>query len=315
MDYLKVSLKYILITFLTLLLLFLITESVLFYKSNFKYSMAINIRFKELGPIYSSMPVYYKGYKIGKTKRIKPSHDYKYTIVQVILYPENLSLPENIGAKVKKLDNGKDYIEVLYPNTPSLITLKNNATIEGTTAADIESFMSAQIESGVLSSMGENMNKTLSSIEITSYELNGFFKDLRVILQENRPNIKKSTDETREILENVNSITKKIDNSLPEENLKNITRNMSGSSTDLKGTTENLLTISQNINEATKDLDKTMAKIDATVEEAHTTAKNASGISCGIKQLLEKRFAGLRLFFGKPTNPKNYPNCKINKNK
>ena len=304
MDNLKGKLKYIIIILISLFMIFVIVETVFFIKNNFKYSMAIKIRFKELGPIYSSMPVYYKGYKIGKTKQVKPSEDYKYTIVQVILYPENLSLPENIAAKVKKLDTGKDYIELIYPDTPSLSTLANSDTIEGTTAADIESFMSAQIESGVFSSMGDNMNKTLSSIEITSYELNGFFKDLRVVLQENRPNIKKSTDATLDILESISSITQKLDESLSEDDLKNITRNMNGSSSDIKETTENILTISQNLNNATKDLDKTMSKIDATVEEAHTTAKNASKISCGMQQLLEKRFAGLRLFFGKPIQKK-----------
>ncbi len=313
MENLKGIFKYIVIAILAIILAFIVVESVLLWKSNFKYSMAIKVRFKELGPIYSSMPVYYKGYKIGKTKRVKPSEDYKYTIVQVILYPENLSLPRNIGAKVKKLDNGKDYIELTYPDAPSLSTLTNNDTIEGATAADIESFMSAQIESGVFSSMGDNMNKTLSSIEITSNELNGFFKDLRVVLQENRPNIKMSTDATLEILENISNITASIDDTLSGDELKNITKNMSGSSSDIKETTENVLTISQNINKATKDLDKTMSKIDATIEEAHKTAKNATNISCGIKQLLEKRFAGIRLFFGQPTSPKNCSNCKINK--
>ena len=69
--------------------------------------------FSELGPFYKTMPVYYKGYKIGKTGKVRPSKDFKTTLVSIIFYPEELKLPANVSAKVKQLSNGIDYISPL----------------------------------------------------------------------------------------------------------------------------------------------------------------------------------------------------------
>lgn len=301
-ETLKKYIKYLLILSAFLLIVSVLTGMVNFYRSNFKYAMLIRAKFTELGPMYSSMPVYYKGFKIGKTKDINPSEDYKYTVVKIILYPEKLSLPDNVVAKVKKLETGKDYIELLYPEKPSENLLKNGDFIEGKTTVDIDSFMSAQVESGVFSSISDNMGKTLTSVEKTSDEVNKFFSDLRVILKENRPNIKRSTENTADILENLNNITSTIDKTLDEKKLKKITSNVHDSSNNLKDLTSNIIDITANLSVATKDLDKTMAKLDATIAEAHTSAKNVSGITGGVCEIMGKRFAGVRLFFGKPVS-------------
>ncbi|MCQ2957701.1 MAG: MCE family protein, partial [Candidatus Gastranaerophilales bacterium] len=112
--------------------------------------MNVVIKFEDLGPVYKRMPVYYKGYKIGITKKIEPSKDYKSTLVTVNFYPKELKLPSNTTAKVKKLDTGIDYIELLYPKNPSGTFLETGEIIEGKTAMDIQSFMSAQVDSGNL---------------------------------------------------------------------------------------------------------------------------------------------------------------------
>lgn len=77
---------------------------------------------------------------------------------------------------MKKLDSGKDYIELIYPDMPSVGLLKSGTIIEGKTAMDIESFMSAQAESGVFASISDNMGSTLKSVEKTSDEVNLFLK-------------------------------------------------------------------------------------------------------------------------------------------
>lgn len=278
-------------------------------KENYGYNYKITARFKELGPVYKSMPVYYKGFKIGKTRKIEPSENYQFSQVTIILYPKKLLLPENISAKVKKLDSGKDYIELVYPDMPSVELLKSGTIIEGKTAMDIESFMSAQAESGVFASISDNMGSTLKSVEKTSDEVNLFFKDLREIMKENRVNIKTTTKNTAEITTNINSITKKLDKSLSAEKLENSAANLNQTTTNLKESTELILYIAKNIELVTKDLDKSKKKLDAILEEVHVSMLNIKGISCGFCELMGKRAAGARFLFGKPVSCKKCRTC------
>ena len=50
--------------------------------------------------------------------------------MKINFYPKDLKLPENTTAKVKKLDTGIDYIELLYPKNPSQNLMKTGEIIE-----------------------------------------------------------------------------------------------------------------------------------------------------------------------------------------
>lgn len=297
--------KYKNYVFAPILLIFSLFICFKLYEGIFGYF--VMVKFVELGPLYNSMPVYYKGYKIGKTKNIKPSEDYKYTLVRIILYPKKLGLPENISAKVKKLESGKDYIELIYPKEPSSNNLRNGSIIEGKTSMDIQSFMSAQADSGALTSMSDNLSKTLTSAEKTSNEIKAFFADTRVILKDNRQNLRATTENTAETMENLAlmsgslaDLTSKINNSIPEDKIKNTISNIDKSSTNIKESTESLKSILISIDIATKNLDKTIAKIDSTIDEANKIAINIKKMTAGFCDVLGKRFAGMRIIFGKP---------------
>jgi ABC-type transporter Mla subunit MlaD len=274
-----------------------------FYEKMFGYY--INARFSELGPLSQSMPVYYKGYKIGKTKEIKPSEDYKYTLVSILLFPKNLKLPENTFAKVKKLGIGRNYIELEYPQKPSEKFLSRGGIIEGKTSVDIESFMSAQADSGALSSITDNASKTLKSMDEMSQDIGAFFSLFTLILDDNRDNLKQSSKNMAQMSNHLNQISSKLDNSIKPNTFKNSLNNVEKSSANVQAATDNLKQITQNLNTATKDLDKTVAKIDSTVTEANAITITIRKITCGFHAMLSKRFAGMRLIFGKPIEPPN----------
>lgn len=48
----------------------------------------------------------------------------------MILNAKGISLPDNITAKVKRKDK-KDYIELEYPDAPSITDIKNHSVIQG----------------------------------------------------------------------------------------------------------------------------------------------------------------------------------------
>lgn len=260
----------------------------------------ITAQFSDLGPLYKKMPVYYKGYKIGTTKKIEPSKDYKSTLVTILLYPKDLKLPENVTAKVKKLDTGIDYIALEYPKKPSDKNLKTGSVIHGETAMDIQSFMSAQADSGVLGAITENMSQTLTSISQTSQDIGDFFYALTEVVDENRPIIKQTTTSLASSAENINQMTIKINNSLSSEKLNNSTNN-------IEETTKNIKDITENLNETSKNLNTTIQHIDSTVCELNAASANIKSITAGVCKLMTKRFAGVRIIFGKPMPEDNCP--------
>ena len=77
---------------------------------------------------------------------------------------------------------------------------------------------------------------------------------------------------------------------------------MDKSSTNIRVATENIKNITSDIKNATKNLDKTVAKIDCTISETKAIASNVKIITGGFCETVSKRFAGLRIIFGKPLN-------------
>lgn len=65
------------------------------------------VRFKDLGPLTKNMPVYYKGFVIGKTTHVGPDEDYKASIVKVKLNNEYKKLPKNTFVIVQNFPTGQ----------------------------------------------------------------------------------------------------------------------------------------------------------------------------------------------------------------
>ena len=288
----------LLITLFSILLLITIFYLYKKYEGNF-----ITAKFSDSRPLHTNMPVYYKGYEIGKTKKIELTEDYKYTLVKILLYPSNPKLPENITARAKGLYTDKDYIELINQDQPSTAFIKKGGPIEGKAAFDIESFLSDIADAEIIVPLLQNFSDTLSSFDKTSVEIKNFFSDSRSVLKDNKENLKQATT-------SLNKITSKFDNSIPEDKIKNTVSNVDKSAANILDTSENIKKMSTKVNCAIQNLDTTMANIDSTICETKTAVSNIKVITQGFCEVLTQRFAGLKIIFGKPLKNNACPkNC------
>lgn len=261
-------------------------------------SYYIYAKFIKSGPLHKAMPVCFKGYEIGKATKIILSDDYKYTLVKIIIYPKNPKLPKDIDAVVKKYDMLGNYIDLVPKDETSALILKKGDIVEGHQFFDVGTFLAELSDTGLLIPLIKNFSNAAVSVSKSSTNVGGFFSDSRTILKDNRQNIKNTT-------ESLNQITSNVNTSFNKEKLDNTASN-------IQLTSENAKNITKNVDSATKNIDKTVAKIDSTVSEAHATATNARVITGGLSEVLSKRFAGLRIIFGKPVNAdKCQRNCKV----
>lgn len=291
-------LKHRLITAILAFIIVFLMAVLQIYDTFFRYH--ISAKFVTANPLYSGMPVYYRGYKIGETQSVELSKDYKYTLVKILLYPKNPKLPDTTIAKIKKFDMRKDYIELIESGEQSEGYLKNDSIIEGEPAFDLESLINDLLDSGVLNPVIDNISEFIASMNDTSDKMGTFFADSNNVLKANKQNINKTTQSLQEL-------TSKINNSINENEVKDTISNITKSSENIVTTTENIKNISTRADCATKNIGETSDKVDKILTDTRVTASNVKEITCGMKRTLNKRFTLLRLIFGRAVNS---PECK-----
>lgn len=263
----------------------------------------IMVKFTESGPLFKGMPVCFKGYRIGSTQKVILSEDYKYTLVKVVLYPKNPRLPKDITGVVRKHDMLGNYIDLVVLKEPSATLLQNGDIINGKPIFDVGTFLAKIDDSDILIPLLQNYSDTALNISKTSTNIDNFFTDSRSVLKDNRQNLKHTT-------ESLNKITTNFSVSFDKDKLHNTASSVEKSASNIQAATESAKNIAQNVDCATRNLDKTMEKVDSTLCEAHAVATNARVITGGFREALAKRFAGLRIIFGKPLDKnKCTPNC------
>lgn len=290
--------KYIVMILISLFFILVLIGVFKLYELPYRYS--ITARFAKSGPLFINMPVYYKGYKIGHIKKIEPSEDYKYTFAKIVLYPKNPKLSEDIIARGKKLNMREDYIDLVTPDQASTRLLKNGSTIDGEAAFDVEAFLADIADSGLIIPLIQTFSDTLVSLEKTSTEIKSFFSDSRLVLKDNKQNLKQTTTNLAQSTKSLTKITSRVNNTVTEDKLNNTTSNVNKASTNILAATESIKSITSSVDCATKNLDKTVAKIDCVISDANAITSNVKVITSGLCEVLGKRFAGLRIFFGKP---------------
>lgn len=286
-------------------LLFILISVTAFYLYERHYGYFITAKFTESGPLYKNMPVFYKGYKIGKTRKVSLSKDYKSTLLTIKLFPEKPKLPEDIVAKVKRLDSGTDYIDLLPPDEPSSILLKRWSIIDGEPVFDLDAFLSDIADSGLIVPLIQTFSDTLVSLNKTSTEIGNLAKDSRLILKDNRQNIKQTTNDLAKTSNGLTKFTSNLNTSITKERINNTSSSVDKSASNILSTTESVKNIAASVDCATRNLDKTMAKLDCTISEVNTVASNVKVITKGIKETMCKKFAGARMIFGKPLKNKD----------
>lgn len=255
----------------------------------------ITVKFAELRPFHSKLPVYYKGIVIGKATERRHTDDFQHTLVNVVLYPKKLMLPVNttVLLKKEKRNNEKehDFLELIYPQEPSDKMIADGTILDGKATVDIESYMANQNPDDLenikqnLAQSSENLNNALEGLGMV-------FESVNDILKENQKNLAATSGNLSKATGNLNAMTSKLNSSVKQQSLDNTMSNIEAS-------TKNLQTISGNLTGTTAGINEAMPRVDSTLYQVHGVASNTNAITCGIRKTLSKPFGGLRLMFGK----------------
>lgn len=280
------------------LLLFILMASLLFLYRIWTYTY-LTIEFNDARPLHNKIPVYYKGYRIGKVEKIKPCDDFKTTNVTIVLYPKGIKLPINTTAMLTREKRGKnyetDFIDLLYPDNPSDAILRDGDSIIGVTTVDMDNFFSEKAASGELDAITKNVNTLLENLQATSNALSELMGVLQDMVNENRPSIKEMTGNLAEASNQFRSFTTKLNNSINQQEIQSTFSSLNQSSTNFSSTTKNIDAFTESLNSSAPEIKRIISNADKITNDIET-------ITSGLKCTMSKKFGGMRLFFGKPIN-------------
>ena len=271
------------------------------------YNLRVTAVFEDMEPFPHNLNVYYKGFKLGRSIRVHPSKDFMTTQVDMVLKAKDLSLPDNITAKVKS-KNKKDYIELEYPDAPSITYLKNHSFIQGKKGLDIAGYIDKQAEGGGLDEIKDNLNKTVESASGTLDAMTEFINTGNDILKDLRPSLKETGENLANMSKNLADVTSELNRSAKPQRLDNTFVNIEQTTKNIERTTKNLELASVNIaNISSHTQTETIGLVDCVIANTNTVVKNintvvtnTNDIVKGFQATLNKRFAGMKIMFGRP---------------
>ena len=285
---------------LVIILIVIISIVFLFVLKDVLSNVNIVAKFDDLEPLEKQMSVYYKGFKVGKTTKIYPDKDYKNTYIRLKLHPKNINLPDNIVAKIKKTKLSNGYINLIYPDSPSLTKIKENTEIKGVLSQDINNILNDRLDSEVIDEIVSDTTSLIDNANTAVKNLSDIFLDIREIIADSRKDIKIATSNIAKTTKSLEEMTANLNSSLDE-------KTMNESVDNIKETTENIKNVSKNLDEITTQVDKaSMPIINSVLCQTHSTVKNVNEITTGVKNTLKKQFGLGRFLFGRPMSKNEY---------
>lgn len=251
----------------------------------------IKAEFTELAPFSKRMPVYFKGFKIGKITKIVPKDDFTTTLMHVTLFPEEISFPQNIHLQVRSYKRNLAYAEIVLPENPSDKKLKDGNIIEGRTNMSFDSIIERQGENGSFDLIIETLGEIMVNVNNTVKETEGLLKDVRLTFKNNESYISLSTRNLSQATGHLTRASVNISSTVDQKSLDRTMKN-------IEDTSKNMKNITKSIDCATRNLSETMEHINEITE-------NVEGITNSVNCTMKNRFGGFRLFFGKSDQ-----NCK-----
>ena len=280
------------------LLLFVFLASLLFVYRISTYTY-LTVEFNDARPMRNKIPVYYKGYRIGKVEKIKPCEDFKTTNVTIVLYPKGIRLPINTTAILTREKHGKnyetDFINLLYPDNPSDVVLRDGDTIIGVTTVDMDNFLASKAASGELDIITKNVNTLLENLQATSNALSELMGVLQDTVNENRPSMKEITVNLAEASNQFKLFTAKLNNSVNQQEIQSTFSSLSQSSINFSSTTKNIDALMESLNSSAPNIKSIITNTDKITSDIEA-------ITSGLKCTMSKKFGGMRLLFGKSVN-------------
>lgn len=265
----------------------------------------IKAEFKHIDPLPARMDVFYKGYKLGTTRKLKISNDFQTTYLYITLNQRGLHLPRNISVEIKNYDKDTKYVDIIYPSAPQLKFIKTGDVIQGKssfTFSGISDLNQAHLDN--LSEKGENL---LSSAKKTTDSLTEMFSLITDILNENRMNIfqitsnlRDSTSNLRISTENLENLSSKINNGITEKTVRNSSSNIELLTGNFAKTSDKFYLMSGSLENASVTTGELVKNTNSLVDIAKMALCNINDIIEAFKITLSKRLGGARILFKQP---------------
>lgn len=288
--------------FLFWLLIFIL---VLIVIANYLNHTYIKAEFNKMDPIPSKMGVYYKGYKLGSTSRLRISKDFKKTYLYITLNQRGLHLPKNIRVKIKKYDNETKYVDIIYPKRPMIRYIRTGDTIKGDTGFIFSGI--SDINQAHIDDLSEKGGDLLSSAKKTTDSLTEMFDLVTDILGENRENILNSTTSLKngmknleQTTQNMKAMSNKINDGITKQNIQNSTKNIEQMTSNFANSSKDFISITGNFNKTSSDFSVLVPKLSTLIDVVQMSVCNVNDIILGLKKTLQQKWGGARIIFGKP---------------
>lgn len=278
---------------------------VLIVIANYLNHTYIKAEFNKMDPIPSKMGVYYKGYKLGSTSRLRISKDFKKTYLYITLNQRGLHLPKNIRVKIKKYDNETKYVDIIYPKRPMIRYIRTGDTIKGDTGFIFSGI--SDINQAHIDDLSEKGGDLLSSAKKTTDSLTEMFDLVTDILGENRENILNSTTSLKngmknleQTTQNMKAMSNKINDGITKQNIQNSTKNIEQMTSNFANSSKDFISITGNFNKTSSDFSVLIPKLSTLIDVVQMSICNVNDIILGLKKTLQQKWGGARIIFGKP---------------
>lgn len=273
MDNVKIFINkyYKLLILLIFLISFLIGAS-LYKLQNYTY---LTVEFTHLKPLHGNINVYFNGYKIGRVIKIAPADDYRTTLVEIVLYPDDLKLPSNITAEIrseKHHRHRKDYIEIVYPDNPSQVLIQSGEMLIGRTTVDMESYLASQ-DPETLDEIKNQLASSAQNLNFMLEQLGNIFQYINEVLAENRPYIDRSFQNLAISSENLREMSRKLNNSLNQQTINNTVTNLGESTDYTKNSLQNVEKLTLNINKSIEDFNCMLPQVAQIINNSNCIVK------------------------------------------
>lgn len=290
------------LTFGKIIILIILIISLGFVIVNYFNHTYIKAEFKDMDPMPPKMGVYYKGYKLGTSSKVKISKNFKTTYLFITLNQRGLELPKNITVTIKQYDKDDEntkYVNINYPKAPMLSYIKTGDTIIGETPSGINLDGISETNQQHLDNLSEKGESFLSSAKETTDSLTSLFNIIYDILDENRSNINNSTTALKNSMVNLENLTQKLNSEITDEIIRNSAQNLEQTTYNLANTTNEFVTVSGNFNKTSSEFNVLIPKISKILDGVQLIICNINEIVTGFKNTLKQRFGGARIIFGK----------------
>lgn len=263
----------------------------------------IKAQFKKMDPMPTRMPVYYKGYKIGKSTKVKISKDFKTTYLYITLNQRGLHLPKNISVKIKDYNDEIKYVDIIYPTSPMIRFIDTGDVIQGESTLSLNGI--SDVNQAHLDHLSEKGEALLESATKTTDSLTEMISTITEILEENRgyiqssaQNLDKSMKNLRQTTANFKELSGKINDGVTREIIEKSGRNIEETTYYLANTTKTAGVITQNFTKTSENFGVLVPKLSVLIDAVQLTICNINEIIIGVGKTMKKKFSGARILFG-----------------